>query len=211
MTRAENKTAAKAVRRPTGVMALLVAIAAALMLAVCAATTPSRALADADEIPSDYHSQYMNEKGLSGHTTADTFGATGYKTYQGGDVLPGFDSITDAASLLMLTFIPVLFVGKFAGRALISIFKPGDEHGNQEMHRFFMTSEERKGGPTGGAKEGSSWYVGMAKDFLRYFGVALAVWVIFQAILMGINLVMGMSDTSMGPSGFVQQFNGATS
>lgn len=159
--------------------------------------------------PDGYVSSFEQENGLGTSNSSDMLQQNGFETYGGGEVLSGFDIITSTMTGLMLGFVPVLFIIKFAGRAMLSITHSGSSNGKLDIPTFFMTSEERSGDPQrGGAKDGTSWYIAMGKDFLRYFGVAVAVWLVFAAIINGINLLMGLSGApSQDADSFMGQFN----
>lgn len=171
---------------------------------------PGVAMAGDHIDPDGYVDSYMNQNHL-GTDSSTMLENNQFDTYHGGEVLPGFDQIGSYMSGLMLGFIPVLFVIKFAGRAMLSITHSGDARGNMDIPNFFKSSEERNADPSrGGAKVGSSWYVSMGKDFLRYFGVAVAVWLIFAGIIAVVNLVLNLNGAPSADSeGFMDQFNKA--
>ena len=194
---------------------LMPAITAVSGLAVAMAYNPRVArAATADATSSDYAKAFMEDKGMaeggngaSGKADA-ALGGMGMQTYGGGDVLPGFENIPQAISNYLLAVIPVLFVIKFAGRAMLSLTHSGD--GTLDIPDFFKAADERAQGPSGGAKDGTSWYIMMGKDFLKYFGVAVGVWAIFNAILMALNFIFSLNSAPTATSdGFLDQFGAA--
>lgn len=193
----------KALASPV-VKTLLVLVAMLFVLSVTWLCVPKEALA-ADATDSGYAQEFMSTNDIHGDGK-EGLTNMGFETYQEGqEVLPGFHNITDMVSAALLAFIPVLFVIKFAGRAMLNLTHSGS--GNLDIPTFFMAAEERAQGPSGGAKEGTSWYLMMGKDFLRYFGVAVAVWVIFNAIIMGVNFVFDMTNAqSVDGDSFINQF-----
>lgn len=195
-------------RRKTVLRVILLALAAgALATLAWALLSPTTSLATS-ATDDGYAQTFLNQKAGVSDSYGQFMGIMrggGLKTADDGEVLPGFADIPAFISNLALAFVPVLFVIKFAGRAMISLTQSGSD--NPEMSNFFKTAEERKEGPSGGAKDGTSWYVAMAKDFLRYFGVALAVWLIFNGIITVIQFVFNMNGApSMDAGGFFGQF-----
>lgn len=187
-------------------MRLMPAISAVAGMSAAIACGPSTAWAE-DGVGSDYAQKFMQEKGMKGDADSAISGM-GMKTYQGGDVLPGFENIPQAISNYLLAVIPVLFVVKFAGRAMLSLTHSGN--GTMDIPDFFKAADERSKGPAGGAKDGTSWYVMMGKDFLKYFGVAVGVWAIFNGILMTLNFLFSMNGAPSATSeGFLGQFGAA--
>lgn len=189
-------------------MSVVRVVSFALMVLIAGVATfaaPRVALAEID--PGSYTDGFMSEHGIGQQSSDELLSDNGFKTYQGGEVLPGFGNIGATMTALMLGFVPVLFIIKFAGRAMLNITGSGDSKGNLDIPNFFKTADERSANPNGGgAKAGTSWYVSMAKDFLRYFGVAVAVWLIFAAIIGIINVIMGLNSASTEPSDVIGQF-----
>ena len=183
----------------------------AVMMVAMVVCAPRMAMAGEHIDPDGYVGSYMEQNKL-GSDSNQMLQNNNFQTYESGEVLPGFDQIGSVMTGLMIGFVPVLFVIKFAGRAMLSITHSGDDKGNIDIPNFFKTAEERSADPgRGGAKEGTSWYISMGKDFLRYFGVAVAIWLVFAAIIGAINLVMGLNGApTADSSGFMDQFNKTT-
>lgn len=202
----------KALASPVAhIMLVLVAMVSVLSIAwLCA---PRTALAADPTNGKEYSEEFMSTYGMGDGAEEGKKGlkSMDFDVYgeEGTEVLPNFHRITDTVSGAMLAFIPVLFVIKFAGRAMLNLTHSGS--GKLDIPTFFMAAEERAQGPSGGAKEGTSWYLMMAKDFLRYFGVAVAVWAIFNAIIMGVNFAFDLTgaESTEGQS-FVSQFGKST-
>ena len=93
---------------------------------------PGVAMAGDHIDPDGYVDSYMNQNHL-GTDSSTMLENNQFDTYHGGEVLPGFDQIGSYMSGLMLGFIPVLFVIKFAGRAMLSITHSGDARGPDEQ------------------------------------------------------------------------------
>lgn len=188
-------------------MVLLLLLATTAIVAMAMMTSIPSVAFGADSIdPDSYVSGFMSSNGLGASDSNTMLQQNGFQTYNGGDVLPGFDDIGATMTGLILGFVPVLFIVKFAGRAMLGITHSGRDE--MDIPNFFKTANERRKGPSGGAKDGTSWYVDMGKDFLRYFGVAVAVWLVFAAIIAVVNLVMSNAPGSdMNGNTFIDQLN----
>lgn len=203
-----------------------VALAVALMALVAMLAAPVTALASAND-PSYYDALVgSSDGGPASQKIAEGMGleAPGAE----GALFPGFQNVGLAIIGGLIAFVPVLFVAKFAGRAIYTLMtgvtvengiptypeppnflKTSAERGpmgnwmqNRARHRGMMPG--RHHGPTGPIDfAANKWYKDMFMDFLRYFGVALGIGAILGLIIGGVTLVMGIVSGASTGGGFM--------
>lgn len=174
--------------------------------ALAVALMPSTAYASNAGSGIDYVNDFVNgaDQGSGSAAIQEATGISATTT----NPFPGFGDIAGTISNTILAFVPVVFVIKFAGRALLSILYSGDDgQDGTYMPRFFRSSVERKNNARIAA--GTAWYINMAKDFLRYFGIAVGASLIIRIIIGLIGLAVDAANAASMPtdaSGYLGYF-----
>lgn len=211
--------------------AIVFAVAIALMSVVAMLARPSRAFAVDASDPNYYQSLVGSSDG----------GAASQKISKGmglsapgedGPLFPSFQQVGLSIIGGLIAFVPVLFVAKFAGRAIYTLMTGVTVENGMPVYpnppRFLQTSVER--GPMGNWRENRArgrrmfspggkhsgggpvdydatrWYKDMFVDFLRYFGIALGIGAILGLIIGGVTLVMDMVSGANTGGGFMSSF-----
>ena len=210
----------------------VVAVAVALMAVVAMLAHPSGALAADASDPNYYQSLVgSSDGGAASQKIANGMGLSA--PGEDGPLFPSFQQVGLAIIGGLIAFVPVLFVAKFAGRAIYTLMTGVTVENGIPVYpdppNFLKTSAER--GPMGnwrerravgrrllgpGGKRGGGggpidydatrWYKDMFVDFLRYFGVALGIGAILGLIIGAVTLVMGMVSGASTGGGFMESF-----
>lgn len=189
-----------------GVAKHVLLMESALTLALMPSTAHAANVGGSEQDSLNYVGEFVN--GADSVTGSDAIAAATNVAATTDPPFPGFGNIAGAISNGILMFVPIVFVIKFAGRALLSILYSGDDgQDGTYMPRFFRSSVERKNNAK--IEAGTAWYINMAKDFIRYFGIAVGSSVIVRVILGLIGLVVDAANATGMPtdaSGFLGYF-----